>query len=266
MKALLQKIVLIGSGNVATSLSESLKGKYHIVQVYSKTLANARKLAQKTGSSYTDDLKKTDITADIYIIAVKDDAIAEVCKKLKLPGKMVLHTSGSTELNVLKNVSDKRGVLWPMYSFTVGNGLKPFPTQIPFFVEASDKETNYELTCLVKELKGKPFYLDSEKRAKVHMTAVFVNNFPNHLFVIAENLCKEAGIPFSLFLPLAKETVENITNRSPTLCQTGPASRNEKKIISKQTALLKSHSDYQKIYKLLTKSIIKTSRAGRKKL
>jgi len=262
MKSSLQKIIFIGSGNVATSLSEALKGSFDIIQIYSRTLANARKLAQKTGCAFTNDLNKISTAADIYIIAVKDDTIAEICKKLKLPGKIVLHTSGSTEMNVLENISNICGVIWPMYSFA---GNAKLASTTPFFIEASDKKTNYELTYIVKELKGKPYYLDSEKRAKVHMTAVFVNNFPNHLFTIAETLCKEAGIPFNLFLPLAKETVENIAKQSPSLCQTGPASRNEKKIIKKQIALLKPHPDYKVIYKLLTKSIIKTGR-GRKKL
>lgn len=264
-KTFLQKIVFIGSGNVATSLSEALKGKYNIVQVYSKTLAHARKLAQKLACAYTDDLKKISLDADIYIIAVKDDAIEEVCKKLKLPGKTVIHTSGSTEMNVLKNISEKQGVLWPMYSFTAGNGLKPFPAGTPFFIEGSDKTTEKELIELVKIFKEKPYCLNSEKRAMVHMTAVFVNNFPNHLFTIAESLCKDAGIPFSLFLPLANETVENIKKQSPALSQTGPAGRNEKKILKKHIELLKPHPIYKEIYELLTKSIIKTT-GGRKKI
>ncbi len=262
MKSSVPKIVFIGSGNVATSLSEALKGNYDILQVYSQTLVNARKLARVLGCAYTNDLKKISPEADIYIIAVKDDAIEQVCKKLSLKNKTVIHTSGSTGLKVLKKMSDNCGVLWPMYSFA-GNAKLATGTSI--FVEGSDKKTEILLTTLVKELKGKPYYLDSEKRAKIHMTAVFVNNFPNHLFTIAEILCKEAGIPFNLFLPLAKETVENLSKKSPALSQTGPASRNEKKIIGKQIKLLKSHPDNKEIYKLLTKSRIKGSR-GRKKL
>ncbi|HTA26803.1 MAG TPA: F420-dependent NADP oxidoreductase [Bacteroidia bacterium] len=257
-KTSLQKIVFIGSGNVATSLSEALKGKYDFVQVFSQTLSNARKLARILGCAYTNDLKKISPEADIYIIAVKDDAIEQVCKKLSLKNKTVIHTSGSTDIKVLTKVSDNYGVLWPMYSFA-GNAKLALAT--PLFIEGSDKKTEDILAQLVRELKGKAYYLDSEKRAKVHMTAVFVNNFPNHLFTIAETLCKEAGIPFGLFLPLAKETVENLSKKSPAVSQTGPASRNEKKIINKQIALLKPHPDYKEIYKLLTKSIIKAGRA-----
>lgn len=259
----LKKIVFIGAGNVATSLSEALKGKREIIQVYSKTLTSARKLGRKIGSPYTNNLKKISLAADLYIIAVTDDAIEEVSKKLKLPGKIVIHTSGSTDLKILKNISKKTGVIWPMHSFT---GKGKLPTGVSFFIEASDKKTEKELGALVKELKGKLQYLDSQKRAVVHMTAVFVNNFPNHLFTIAETLCKEAGVSFNLFLPLAKETLENIGKQSPALSQTGPASRNDKRIIDKHLLILKSYPGYKKIYEVLTKSIIHTNRARRKKL
>jgi predicted short-subunit dehydrogenase-like oxidoreductase (DUF2520 family) len=261
-KSSLQKIVFIGSGKVAASLSDSLKRKYEILQVYSKTIANARKLGVKIGCGYTNDLKKVSTNADLYIVAVKDDVIEDVCKKLRLPGKIVVHTSGSTGISVLKKVSDKCGVIWPMYSFAGKTNLAP---GTPFCIEASDKKTENQLTGLVKELKGKPYYIDSEKWAKIHMTAVFVNNFPNHLFTIAETLCKEAGIPFNLFFPLAKETFENITRQSPALSQTGPASRNEKKILKKHLEILKPNPMYADIYKVVTKSIIQTT-SGRKKL
>ncbi len=257
-----QKVVFIGSGNVATSLSKALRKNWDVIQVYSRSLSNARTLAREHNSTFTNDLSKIYKEADIYIIAVKDDVLESVCKKLKLKGKMVIHTSGSTALKTLKNVSDTYGVMWPMYSFA---GKKDLAKNIPFFVEASDKQTKAKLEGLVKELKGKFYYMDSAQRAKIHMTAVFVNNFPNHLFAIAENLCKEAGIPFSLFLPLAKETVDNIAWQSPALCQTGPASRNDKRILTKHRDLLKSHPDYLKIYGLLTNSIIKSAN-GRKKL
>lgn len=257
----LPKIVFIGAGNVATSLSEALKGKRDIIQVYSKTLANAKILGQKLKCPYTDNLKKISPDADLYIIAAKDDAIEGVCKKLKLPGKIVIHTSGSTKLTILKKVSAQCGVIWPMYSFA---GKATLASGTPCFIEASGKKTEKELTALVKEMKGKPYYIDSEKRAIIHMTAVFINNFPNHLFTIAETLCKKAGIPFSLFLPLAKETVENIIRQSPALSQTGPASRNDKRILNKHMALLKSTPQYKEVYEVLTRSIIKTTRGGKK--
>lgn len=258
----MQKIVFIGAGNVATSLSMALKGEREILQVYSKTLAHARLLGQKLKCDYTNNLKKISQEADVYIIAVKDDAIAAICKKLKLKRKIVIHTSGSTELNILKNVSNSYGVLWAMYSFA---GKAKIAPRTAFFIEASDKKTEKYLLNLVEDLRGTPYPTNSEKRAKIHLAAVFSNNFTNHLFTITEALCKEAGVPFNIFIPLAKETADNISKQSPSLNQTGPASRNDKRILHKHIRLLKSHPMYKEVYEVLTKSIIKSTR-GRKKL
>lgn len=262
-----KSVVFIGAGNVATSFSNALKGTRNIIQVYSHTLAHAKALGKKLNCSYTNDLKKIVPDAGLYIIAVKDNAIINVCKKLSLPGKLVIHTSGSTDIQVLQNISNKNGVIWPMYSFT---GKANLSAETPFFIEASDSNTKKELTALVKELKGKPYYIDSEKRLMLHMTAVFVNNFPNHLFTIAEAICREVKIPLSLFFPLAQETINNLEKQSPALSQTGPASRNDTLIIKKHLALLsedkKLEAIYKDVYKVLTKSIIKTTRDRRKKL
>jgi predicted short-subunit dehydrogenase-like oxidoreductase (DUF2520 family) len=266
----LQKIVLIGSGNLATWLSEALNGKREIIQVYSKKVAHAKKLAKKIGCSYTNDLKEISPKADLYIIAVKDDSIEEVAEKLKLTDKIVVHTSGSVSIDVLKKTSNKCGVLWPLYSFsnTNRNASKKIHTpRIPFFIEASDKKTEKELNSIVKEIKCVPYYIDSEKRAIIHLAAVFVNNFPNHLFTIAEALCKEAGVSINVILPIAKETVENLKDGAPSKSQTGPASRNDKRIINKHLSLLshrtligKTHPMYKEVYEVLTKSIVQAHR------
>ena len=260
-----KSVVLIGAGNVATSLAEALRGKREIIQVYSKTQAHAKVFGQKLKCSFTNDLKKISPDAGLYIIAVKDDAIAKVSEKLKLPGKLVIHTSGSTELSILKKISDKNGVLWPMYSFAGKAELVP---ETPFFIEASSLKDKTELTALVKELQGKPYYMDTQKRMMLHMAAVFANNFPNHLFAIAESLCKEVEVPFRLFLPLVQEALHNIEKKSPALTQTGPASRNDKLILNRHLALLskdKKLKRYKEVYQVLTESIIETSREGRKK-
>lgn len=262
-----KSVVFIGAGNVATSLSRALKGRRNIIQVYSHTRVHAKALGEKLNCSYTTNLQKIVSDADQYIIAVKDDALKMVCKELRLPGKLVIHTSGSTEIGVLRNISNKNGVIWPMYSFS---GKANLSSGTPFFIEASDNITKKELTALVKDLEGKPYYIDSEKRLMLHMAAVFVNNFPNHLFTIAEAICNEVKTPFSLFFPLAQETINNLEKQSPVLSQTGPASRNDRLTIKKHLALLSGDKNmkatYKEIYKVLTHSITKTTRARREKL
>src|SRR6185312_11394489 len=111
----MEKIVLIGSGNVATQLAGIFVEKgMKIGQVYSHTLEHAEILAHIVNCDAIDDLNKIRQDADLYIIAVKDDVIEEVAANLNLPGKTVVHTSGSVSLEAIKNISDHTGVFYPL--------------------------------------------------------------------------------------------------------------------------------------------------------
>src|SRR5258708_5685623 len=120
----IKKIVFIGAGNVATQMSLAFKNAgISVSQVYSKTEVSAKTLAKKLNCKYTSSLKQIDKTADIYIVAVKDDVIDEIAKKIKLRNKIVVHTSGSAEMNVLKKISGSCGVLYPLQTFSANRKI-----------------------------------------------------------------------------------------------------------------------------------------------
>lgn len=251
-----EKIVLIGAGKVATALALSLKNKRKIIQVYSHTFANARPLANKLSCPFTNDLKKITPDADVYIIAVKDDAIAKVASALKLKGKTVIHTSGATGLEVLKKVTDNTGVLYPPYSFIKG---RPLVKNVPFCIEASNKKVKAQLMDLVKDFSGNAYPMTSKQRAVLHIAGVFANNFTNHMFVIANDIAKKANIPFEVLFHLIDDTVVNLKHQSPELNQTGPAKRRDKKTLKKHEQMLKDNPRYLALYKLISKSIQQSS-------
>jgi predicted short-subunit dehydrogenase-like oxidoreductase (DUF2520 family) len=247
-----EKIVFIGAGRVATELGLALKGKYNIVQVYSRTNASAKKLAGKLNCGFTDKLEKVDKNADLYIIAVKDDAIAKVAQGLGLKVKTVFHTSGGVGMEVLKGVSENIGVLYPPHTF---KGNKAFPKNMPCCIEASNANVKKKLTDLAKDLSGKVYYMDSDQRAGLHLAAVFANNFSNHMFTIADELTTRAHIPFELVKHLIKETVDKLDEARPGKNQTGPANRGDVKTLKKHEQMLKDNARYLSIYKLISKSI-----------
>jgi hypothetical protein len=90
---------------------------------------------------------------------------------------------------------------------------------------------------------------------KLHLAAVFCNNFVNHIYVLTEDYCKKETIDFKLLLPLIKETAERLEDISPSQSQTGPAIRNDRPTIEKHLALLQNHPQLQKIYSIFTESI-----------
>ena len=246
------KIVFIGAGKVGTALGLALKSKREIVQVYSQTTASAKTLAGKLKCPYTNDLKKVSPDGDIYIIAVKDDAIEKVVNSLKLKGKIVVHTSGSVGLEALKKVSADCGVMYPPHSFLKN---EPLGKGVPFCLEAANAAVKKQLLALVKDLSGKAYFLNSTQRGSLHLAAVFANNFSNHMFVIADDIARKADIPFDILFHLIEDSVMRLKHQQPKLNQTGPALRGDKGTLKKHEKMLKNNPRYLALYRLISKSI-----------
>ncbi len=251
------KVVFIGSGNVATHLSKIiLAGGNQILQVYSKTLSNAKKLALELNAEFTSNLQKIRKDGDIYFISVTDSAVPEVAKKINLGRMLVVHTSGSLPLDSVKRVSENFGVFYPMQTFS--KEVKMDYSGIPIFVEANSKSNEkilYRLACEISGGKTNVHLLKSNQRKAVHLAAVFANNFPNHLFSIADEILKSYGLSFNLLKPLILQTAKKIQHNSPDKMQTGPAFRGDKKIIEEHLDMMKNRPAYQKMYQLLSESI-----------
>lgn len=258
MKLQIKTVVLIGAGNVATAIAKALPKKYKVLQVYSKHIATAKKLASRVNSKYTNNIDEVLPNAGIYIIAVKDDAIQNIAAKLKLKNKIVVHTSGSVDMNVLGKASKNYGVIWPLQSFPEGSSLK---NKAPFCIDASSKKILDELKQFVNDIGGTGYYINSDKRAKLHLSAVFANNFTNHLLGIAYQILKKEKLPFELLMPIITETVNNLNGQDPFKSQTCPAIRRDKKTIKKHRNILSDNKQFLKVYDALTKSIQKSSHA-----
>ena len=224
-------VLLVGKGNVATHLYTAfLKADgISVKQISSRKLENVT-------------------PADVTIIAVSDDVIAEVSSKIK--NTFVVHTSGSVSLNDLKNNSNK-GVFYMLQTFSKDKEVDF--SEIPFCLEATNEKEYQLLERLAKSIGIKIYTINSKQRKTLHVAAVFVNNFTNHLFKIGNDICKENNIPFEILQPLIKETFLKIQSLSPEKAQTGPAIRKDKKTIKNHLNLL--NTGQQEIYNILTKSI-----------
>ena len=246
------RVVILGSGNVAFHLTKNLLNnkKVQVIQVYNRTLEKINYLESIT--SVTNDLNSLK-NADIYIISVTDNAISKISSQLKLKNKLVVHTSGSAPLSALKSNSNK-GVLYFLQTFTKEKNIEF--NKVPVCIETEDKKDFEQLESFAKLIVDNVYPINTDQRNYLHVAAVFVNNFVNHLIYLGYGICDQRNVPFELLHPLIEETFEKITNLAPIDAQTGPARRNDLKTIEKQMELLPKNQ--QEIYKLLTKSIIKT--------
>ena len=249
------KVVFLGSGNVATRLGTALfDSGNQIIQVWSRSLKNSEELASELGARPLNDLKNVDSSADLYIISVIDDAISTVAKDLSLSGKIVVHTSGTVGMDVLRDVSDKTGVFYPLQTFSK---QKPVDfTQIPILIEGSSPEVSAVLFSLAEQISQKVLELDSEGRRILHVAAVFACNFTNHLYTLAQDILDRKNLDFDLLRPLIAETAAKVQDFDPVKVQTGPAVRSDSGTMDNHRELLKNAPELLDLYDKLSRSII----------
>ena len=251
------KIVLIGSGNIATHLGKAFADAGHqILQVYSHTIANANALAIALSSEGIKELKDINLGADFYLLAVSDHVLKEVVNSLpKDIAGVVAHCSGGTDISILSQFN-LYGVIYPIQSFSKHKDLDLQHT--PFAVEGNNTLSYEVLHELASEISDQVFPCDSPQRLALHVSAVFANNFSNALFQIAFELLKEHNLSFDLIRPIIQETAEKVQKHEPKDVQTGPAVRNDKTTMSTHFNFISSHPDWQLIYQKMSDLIIKT--------
>jgi len=248
------KIVILGSGNVATHIGNAFHSRGHtIAQVYSRNKANAHALASVLNADTVDALEDLNADADLYFIAVSDSAIAAIADGLPpITRAIVAHCSGATDMSVLSRFP-LRGVIYPAQS--LHKDTISVLADIPFGIEGSDATTENQLFRLMQEISPKSFLCNSEQRLALHTAAVFANNFSNALFQIAYTILKEHKLSFDLLRPLILETAQKVQQQVPKTVQTGPAQRDDMETIQRHLQFLRKNPDWLKIYQQLTKEI-----------
>lgn len=254
-------IIVIGIGNVSSHLADSFQKtkQVKLVQAFNhqsskKTVAYSKQYHCEVVTDY----KKIKIDADIYIIAVKDDVIAEVVKKLsalKLKG-LVVHTSGSVDVGVLKNTSTQIGVYYPLQTFYEKAIIDWSST--PLLIEANSKTALAKLKLLAGLISKNCKIVNSTERLRLHLAAVFACNFTNALYVSAFELIEKniGKKDVALLTPIMLHSFQKLNTVHPKQAQTGPAMRNDKVVMKKHLDLLKSNKELTAVYKLLSQLII----------
>lgn len=246
------KILLVGTGNVATQLAKNLDiEKYQINQIFSRNKKNAEPLIDSLNCHWSNDPKKI-IESDMTIIAISDDNIKSILPLLpKIP---TLHTSGCIDMKILDEYFDNYGVLYPLQTFKKNISIKLNNT--PFLIEGNNKNIEENIFELASSFSNKVYKINSSTRLKIHLSAVFACNFSNHMMVLSKKISEESNFDFSLLLPLIQKTFSQIDN-NPLKLQTGPAVRKDKNVMDKHLEIIEDEN-IKLIYKLISESIIKT--------
>lgn len=249
-------ISIIGSGNTATVLGKLFKQNNHsIKEVIGRNTNAVQQLAETLQANACFEINKIDTTADIFIVAVKDDAVSTISNQLKLDDKIVVHTGGSVAINVLEKTSANYGVLYPLQSLRKELSYTP---AIPFLVDGNNDFSRQQIFNLASSITNKVIHANDETRLKYHLSGIIASNFTNHLFALAKDYCNANNIDFDLLLPLIKETTSRLDLYEPAAMQTGPAIRGDEATIEKHLQLLNDFPQLKNIYKMMSESIIKS--------
>jgi len=258
---MVRTIVIIGAGNLATNLSLALqKQGYTIAQVFSRTMRSAQELAEKLGVNYTCYMSELFTDADLYIIAISDNAIPQFCVELAnvqpviARDKLIVHTSGSTGMSVFQDVFKNYGILYPFMTFTK-QCLVTFD-KIPVCIEANTSNNLEIIRQVAGNLSQSVHHLTSQQRQYLHLAAVFACNFVNKMYTTAYQILDQQNLSFDLIKPLMERTLENALNNRPDTVQTGPARRNDTRIIEQHLRLLENNPMQSDIYRTITNHIL----------
>ena len=248
------KVSIIGYGNVATILGRKIIACGHeVIQVVGRDIEKTKYLAEKLFAKASDFSGLPDSNTELFIVALSDSGIQECFSFLKSNTALVVHTAGSVSKDVLQNVSAHYGVLYPLQSLR--KEMDQIPA-IPILIDANSEKAMQTIKLFAESISNQVSYLNDEERLKLHVAAVFVNNFTNHLYYLAELICQKEKIDFELLKPLMQETVSRLNAASPEFLQTGPAIRKDISTIEKHLEILNEFPQLKSVYKTLTESIM----------
>lgn len=253
----LNNVVFIGAGNVATHMSQAFaKAGLSVLGVYSRKIESAKILAEKLQTKWGD-LSHIDVTnAQLIVIAVPDQFIEVVSKQIPKNSALIVHTSGSIDMKVLKDVGTQIGVFYPLQTFSKGKNIQF--SNIPIMIEALNETDLLIMENMAHLISERVYRINSQQRKKIHIAAVFTSNFTNYLTHIAEDLLEKENIPFDVIRPLIEETANKLKDLRPYHAQTGPAAREDHQTIETHLQDLKNTPEYYEIYKLLSHHIIQS--------
>ncbi len=243
---------IIGSGNIAHFFAmRCIEAGHFIHEIISTNKVTGEDLAQKCNSQYQADYTKS--TNTTFLLAIPDDAIRALAKSTFFQGKRVIHTSGSIGIEEIRNMCDHLSCLWPIYSIQKDN--LPTRQDIPFILQSSNENSRRKTVSLAKCLTNNLTEATDEQKSILHLNAVLVNNFTNHLFAQSEKLLKKHKLSFDLMQPIIENTVEKLKTSPPKALQTGPAQRGDSSTINAHLDILAQDAPLQELYRQISHSI-----------
>ena len=247
------KVVVVGSGNVAESLAVALYEAegVELVQIYARNEEHGRKVAELAHTAWSgSELAE----ADLYLISVSDNAVAEVAKSLSVAeDAVVAHTAGCCPIESLEPHTH-RAVFYPFQTFSMGR--KVDFTKGYICVEGTTDHALRTVEEAAHALTAKVLPADTARRAVIHLSGVFACNFANAMYANAAEVLAKEGLPFDIVAPVIEETAKKVVeSQDPAQSQTGPARRGDTQTLERHRRMLAEEPEKREIYDKISEDI-----------
>lgn len=240
------KVHIYGLGNVG----------YHLYLLFQQKGVNfGYVFSDYSNDLGVDTLEKEEINSinedDFIFVTTSDKLVLDAVEEVRKYTINIIITSGGINL---KDLPEFVSVFYPLYSFNKYNEIDW--GKVPVFLEYNN-EIDRDFKVLLNQLEINTSFLNSDDRNKIHLAAVFVNNFTNANLIAAKEVLDHYGIQkFEYLIPILMQTAQKVLTNNPTDCQTGPAVRGDQDVINHHLDLLKDMRDEKELYILLNKYII----------
>lgn len=222
-----------------------------VVAVAGRRPAAARQAAAFIGAPQAVATRELPLHAQRILLAVADDAIAEVAQELIAGGLkegIVLHTSaaaGPGALASLRPEGNAVGVLHPLQSVpSPDRGLEVLAGST--FGYGGDPAASLWARSLIHRMQGKGLAVDPERWQQYHAAAVMASNYHVALVDAALELLEQVGLDrrsaLDALAPLIRSTTDCILLAGPEAALTGPIRRGDVGTVRRHMAALETAS------------------------
>ncbi len=260
----LSPVTVVGPGRLGTTLAVALARGHWPGVLLSGRSGPALTAAAAYGPAVpaTRALQDVDPSAATWIIAVSDDAIADVAGRLVadgriLDGAVVLHLSGahsSRALEVCRQAGAATGSLHPLQTFPdPGVGLEVLPGS-HWFAEGDDAALG-RARHLVDFLAGHFHVIETGHKVLYHAAAVFASNYLTCVLGASLQCAEAAGLDPGEILPalapLSRAALEAAVRSGPGQSLTGPLSRGDAATVGAHLEALGERPELARLYRAL---------------
>ena len=247
-------VAILGSGNMAFQLLSAFsRASVPLGGLISRDLTQGASTLELTSAKceLVEGRNLTELEADLVILAVPDDAIEEVVRSYEFHSNHILaHTSGAASIGTIQH--ERTGVFYPLQTLTWGEPIDF--SEVPILIEGSSLSIESALVELASSLTQKVQLAPSDTRLKIHLAAVLVSNFTNHLYHRAQKWLAESDLSLDLLYPLVDETLRKAKELGPEKAQTGPAIRGDVKTLGLHEDLIDDES-LKRLYQAISGDI-----------